>query len=186
MTTTRRITLEEFLALPETKPAREYDCGEVTRKPMPDPAHSLLQLLLGSLMLQATRLARGLVGTEMRRVFGPRDGKRSYVPDILVVSRERIPAGNIIEQQYLPTAPDLPVEILSRGQPNQRFTRKIEFYIANGVRLVWIIDPRRQTVQVLAPDREPRILTSPDTLDGGDVLPGFSVPVAEIFAQLDP
>lgn len=186
MATATRMTLETFLELPETKPYREYDCGEMYRKPMPDVPHGLLQLFLGSLMLQAARFAGGIVATELRCVFGPRDGMRSYVPDILYATRDRVPAGNLADQQYLPTAPDLAVEVLSRGQPNQRFNRKIDFYLANGVRLVWIIDPRRRTVTVLAPEQGPRVLTDADTLDGGDVLPGFSIPVAEIFAQLDP
>src|SRR5215212_3770336 len=116
MTTTRHLTLDEFLALPETKPASEYECGEVTRKPMPDPAHSLLQIFLASLILQAAvRLQRGRAATELRCTFGPRDGKRSYVPDIVYYSRERMPTGNILEQRFLPAAPDLAVEVLSRG-----------------------------------------------------------------------
>jgi Uma2 family endonuclease len=186
MTTTSRMTLEEFLARPETKPASEYDCGEVTKKPMPDPAHSLLQLFLGALILEvATRSRLGRAATELRCVFGPRDAQRSYVPDILYVSRERMPAGSPLEYQFLPAAPDLAVEILSRGQPNQRCKRKFAFYLAHGVRLVWIVDPRARTVTVLAPGQEPRTLTVGDTLDGGDVLQGFIVPVADIFAQLE-
>ena len=185
MTIATRMTLEEFLELPETKPYLEYACGEVYRKPMPDTAHSLLQTFLAVLMFQAARLSQGLVGTEWRCAFGPRDGKRSYVPDILYVSRDRMPAGNLLEQRDLPAAPDLAVEILSRGQPNQRFNRKTAFYLDQGVRLVWLVDPRRRTVPVLAPGREPRTLTAADTLDGGDVLPAFSIPVAEIFAQLN-
>jgi hypothetical protein len=49
--------------------------------------------------------------------------------------------------------------------------------------LVWVIDPERTTVAALIPNQEARLLTPGDTLDGGDVLPGFSVPVADIFAQ---
>ena len=186
MATATHMTLKEFLALPETKPASEYDCGEVLRKPMPDPAHALLQIFLASLMLQATVRARlGRAATELRCTFGPRGRKRSFVPDIVYVSSERLPTGNIIELRALGVAPDLAVEILSRGQPNRRFDRKIVFYLAHGVRLVWTVDPRARTVTVLAPGAEPRTLRSGDTLDGGDVLPGFSVPVADIFAQLE-
>jgi Uma2 family endonuclease len=145
-----------------------------------------LQLFLGALILQAaTRSRLGRAATELRCVFGPRDAQRSCVPDILYVSRERMPAGNPLDYQFLPAAPDLAVVILSRGQPNQRFNRKIAFYLEQGVRLIWIVDPRTRTVTVLAPDREPRTLTAGDTLDGGEVLPGFSVPIAENFAQLD-
>lgn len=185
MATATCLTLEEFLALPETEPASEYDCGEVFQKPMPDSAHALLQLFLGSLILQFLgRSPAGRAGTEWRCVFGPRGRKRSFVPDLVYVSRERMPKGDILELRALRTAPDLAVEVLSRGQPNQRFDRKIAFYLAHSVRLVWIIDPRTQLVTVLAPGEEPRTLASGDSLDGGDVLPGFAVEVAEIFAQL--
>ncbi|MGD9890952.1 MAG: Uma2 family endonuclease [Dehalococcoidia bacterium] len=186
MATTTRLTLREFLRLPETKPAIEYDCGEVIQKPMPDAAHSVLQIFLGALMLQAVAgLHVGRVATELRCVFGPRGEQRSYVPDIVFVSRERLPAGKLVALRFLHGAPDVAVEILSRGQPNRRFNRKIEFYLAHGVRLVWIINPRTQTISVLAPGREPLTLAVGDTLDGGAVLPGFSVAIADIFAQLE-
>lgn len=186
MATATRLSLKEFLALPETEPASEYDCGEVIQKPMPDQAHALLQLFLGSLILQFLgRSSIGRVGTEWRCVFGPRGQRQSFVPDLVFVSQARMPKGSALRYRYLGTAPDLAVEILSRGQPDERFDKKIAFYLAHGVRLVWIIDPRSRLVTVLAPGQEPRTLGNGDTLDGGDVLPGFEVAVAEIFAQLD-
>jgi Uma2 family endonuclease len=59
---------------------------------------------------------------------------------------------------------------------------KIAMYLDAGVQLVWLIDPAFQTVTVFRPDATPAKLTVGDTLDGGDVLPDFTVPVAEIFA----
>ena len=58
-----------------------------------------------------------------------------------------------------------------------------QFYLLYGVRLVWVVDPVRATVAVLVPGGEQPILTAGDTLDGGEVLPGFSVLVDEVFAQ---
>ena len=185
MATTTRMTLAEFLKLSETEPASEYICGEVVQKPMPDSAHAIVQWFLVELLapfLRRTRLGRG--GTEWRCVFGPRGQKQGFVPDLVFVADARMPKGNALRQRFLRTAPDLAVEILSRGQPDERFEKKIALYLAHGVRLVWIIDPRARTVSVLAPNQEPRTLTPGDTLDG-DVLPGFAVPVAEIFAQLE-
>lgn len=186
MATATRMTLKEFLTLPETEPASEYFCGEVTQKPMPDNAHALIQWFLVEMLapfLRQTRLGRG--GTEWRCVFGPRGQRQGFVPDLVYVSAARMPKGSAVRHRYLSTAPDLAVEILSRGQPDERFEKKIAFYLQHGVRLVWIVDPRARTVVVLAPGREPRTLTAGDTLDGGDVLPGFSVSVADIFAQLE-
>jgi Uma2 family endonuclease len=59
---------------------------------------------------------------------------------------------------------------------------KIAMYLDAGVRLVWLVDPASQTVTIFRPDSMPAKLGAADSLDGGDVLPGFTVPVAEIFA----
>jgi Uma2 family endonuclease len=75
--------------------------------------------------------------------------------------------------------------VLSPGQPAGRFAAKVNFYLRHGVRLVWIVDPDRREVVVLSAADEARTLRPGDTLAGGDVLPGFAVPVADIFAELD-
>jgi Uma2 family endonuclease len=77
------------------------------------------------------------------------------------------------------------VEILSPDQNWAQFLDKIQFYLLNGVRLIWVLDPTASTVTVEAPGEEARILRPGDTMDGGDVLPGFSYLVADIFAQVD-
>ncbi len=61
---------------------------------------------------------------------------------------------------------------------------KIQFYLLKGVRLIWVLDPAAATIAVLTPGEEARTLRSGDSLDASDVLPGFSVPVADIFARL--
>lgn len=182
----RAVTLERFLERPDTKPASEYyGPGEVYRKPMPDHPHSRLQLFVAMLLwqyLQAHPL--GSVGPEWRCIFGPPGQERAWVPDVVYVSYERMPKGDAREHPYVMTAPDIAIEVLSRSQPALRFARKLRFYLAHGVRLVWVLDPWQETITVFAPDAEERVLRPGDTLDGGDVLPGFSVPVAQIMAQL--
>lgn len=96
-----------------------------------------------------------------------------------------MPPGDAVEQPYLLSAPDLAVEILSPDQDAGRFAAKLRFYLLHGVRLVWVMDPAVRTVTVSVPgDEDERVRRDDDTLDGGDLLPGFSVPVAEIMAQL--
>ena len=181
-----RLSLEEFLALPETEPASEYACGEVFQKPMPTNAHGILQLYIGMLLFQflaTTRLGR--VRTEWRCIFGPPGRERPYIPDVVYVSFERLPPVNAIEQDYLLTAPDLAVEILSPSESAERFAAKLRFYLLHGVRLVWVVDPLRETITVYTPDdADERVLRAGDALDGGEVLPGFSASVTEIMAQL--
>jgi Uma2 family endonuclease len=185
MATTTRITLEEFLARPETKPAGEYVCGEVVRKPLPTGIHALLQVYLGAVLTQflaATRLGR--VGTEWRCIFGPAGRRRAYVPDVPYIARERLTDGIAQLERAFDGPPDLAIEVLSRGQSMPRFRRKVRFYPAPGVRLVWVIGPEAGTVTVHSPGQDPRLLSGGDTLDGGAVLPGFRIAVDDIFAQL--
>jgi Uma2 family endonuclease len=186
MTSTKQLTLEEFLALPETEPASEYACGEVMQKPMPTNAHGILQLYIGMLLYQfLSRQKLGRVRTEWRCIFGPKGRRRAFVPDIVYASFERMPPVDANDQKYLTTAPDLVVEILSPDESASRFARKLRFYLLHGVRLVWVADPIAQTITVYTPgSADERVLRAGDMLDGGDVLPGFSVPIDEIMAQL--
>jgi Uma2 family endonuclease len=181
------LTLEQFLALPDTEPASEYACGEVTQKPMPTNAHGILQPYIWLIIYQfLNRTKIGRVRTEWRCIFGPARRKRAFVPDVVYVSFERMPPVNAVDQAFLETAPDLVVEILSPGESPERFARKLRFYLLHGVRLVWVVDPVAQSITVYTPGpTEERILRPGDTLDGEDVLPGFSASVAEIMAQLE-
>jgi Uma2 family endonuclease len=181
MATASRITLDEFLLIKEgDKPALEYACGEVIQKPMPSWSHAAIQIFLGSVLLPfLTRTGLGRAATEFRCIFGPTGRERAYVPDLVYIASDRLTG-----ERYLRAAPDLAVEIVSPEQDMARLSDKIQFYLLNGVRLVWIIDPEAATIAVLAPGQEGRTLTAGDMLDGDEVLPGFSLAVDEIFAQL--
>jgi Uma2 family endonuclease len=174
-----RLTLNQFLNIEETEPASEYACGEGFRKPMPNREHAAIQFFLAMVLgpfLAQTGIGRAF--TEFRCIFGPPGRERTYVPDLSYVARERLTA-----DLFLRDAPDLAVEILSPDQHWAQFLDKIQFYLLYGVRLVWVIDPATATITVQTPGQEGRILRSGDILDGGDVLPGFTVPVDDIFAQ---
>ncbi len=82
--------------------------------------------------------------------------------------------------------PDLAIEVLSEGNTPGEMARKLKDYFITGVRLVWFVDPEARTVEVFtAPDRS-ITLTEADKLDGGDVLPGLSLPVKQVFSRLSP
>ena len=103
------------------------------------------------------------------------------VPDVAFVRREREDAVGIVDG-YFPGPPDLAVEVIS---PNDRYSEvaeKVEDWLAAGTRMVVVVDSRRRVAVVHLPGREPVTLTEQDTLDGGDVVPGWSMPVADIFA----
>jgi len=174
------VTLDEFVRQAETKPATEYACGRALQKPMPNREHAALQIFLAALLVQfLDRTGIGQAFTEFRCIFGPPGRERTYVPDLCYVAREHLTA-----DRYLPRAPDLAIEILSPDQHMPHFLDKIQFYLLYGVQLVWVIDPATSTVTVQAPNQEAQVLGSGDTLSGGDVLPGFTVPVDAIFARM--
>lgn len=83
-----------------------------------------------------------------------------------------------------PYPPDLAIEVLSPDQNVGRFTEKIQFYLRHGVRLVWVVDPMAETVTVHRPDADPFTLGVGDTLTGEEVLPDFTLAVADVFVEL--
>ncbi len=102
-------------------------------------------------------------------------------PDIAFVSMERIQASGKI-QGYRGGSPNLAVEVLSPGNTKREMSEKVKDYFAAGARLVWIVNPKSQTVTVYRSLTDIDVLTETDTLEGGEVVPGFQIPVAEIFA----
>ncbi len=185
MTTEMRLSLDEFLALPESEPASEWVDGEVLQKPMPNQDHSDLQNAIAFALtrfVQARRL--GKVRPECRCVFGPPEDMRVYVPDVVFVRREKLMVGPRVGQGPFRGAPDLAVEIVSPDQPAAAFVRKINFYQRHGVELVWVVDPDTRTVTVFTPDGGERTLREGETLDGGAVLPGFALAITELFQAM--
>jgi Uma2 family endonuclease len=178
--------LNEFLALPETKPASEYVYGEVIQKPMPDEDHSTIQgffYLIIRQYLAGTAIGRASI--ELRCIFGAPGEEQAFVPDLVFATHERRAVRGRSPRKFLWVAPDLAVEVLSPNQPAGPFTDKILFYLLHGVRLIWVFDPAERSVRVFRPGTTTRTLRSGDTLEGEDVLPGFSVAVEDIFAELE-
>ncbi len=105
-------------------------------------------------------------------------------PDVNFVSWLDRPDGLVNAEPISRTIPRLAVEVLSRSNTPREVARKLGEYFRGGVRLVWVIDHRRRAADVYtAPDAKVTI-DAAGALDGGDVLPGFRVPLAELFAKL--
>jgi len=105
-------------------------------------------------------------------------------PDVSFVRRDRIPA-DIRWGGFIPVAPDLAVEVLSPSDRMIEVNRKIRDYLLAGTRLVWVVDPDDRSALVYHPDRPVEIVGPDGTLDGEDVLPGFSLVLAELWSELD-
>jgi len=106
------------------------------------------------------------------------------LPDISFVSWEQLPGRTIPLDPIAGLFPDLAVEILSKGNTKKEMARKRREYFFAGTRLVWQVDKDKRTVEVFTTPDQSVVLTEEQTLDGGDVLPGFSLPVRQILAAL--
>ena len=105
--------------------------------------------------------------------------------DVAFVPWDRIPGRAPPEKPVPDLAPDLAVEVLSKGNTKREMARKRKEFFAAGTRLVWMVNPVSRTIDVYTSETDVRALTEADTLDGGPVLPGFTVPVRDVFAALD-
>jgi len=107
------------------------------------------------------------------------------MPDLGFASWDRIPGRRRPTGAIAGFAPDLAIEVLSLSNTKKEMARKRREYFKAGVRLVWEVDPRARTVAVHEAPDQPTILEVGQTLDGGQVLPGFALPLADLFAELD-
>lgn len=104
-------------------------------------------------------------------------------PDASFVRADRLPAEGF-RRGFLKMAPDLAVEVLSPSETASMLEEKLDDYRAAGTPLIWVIDPDRRTVMIVSGDAPLRWIRADETLDGGDVVPGFRCRVAELFEGL--
>jgi Uma2 family endonuclease len=107
-------------------------------------------------------------------------------PDVAFIAWRRVPEGQLSEESLAEVVPDLAIEVLSPSNTKAEMARKRREYFAAGVRLVWEVDPRSRTVNVYHAPDESTLLDITMTLDGGDVLPGFFLPLLDLFGELEP
>ncbi len=111
--------------------------------------------------------------------------KNNRRPDVSFISYERWPEDKPVpkDDNAWNVVPDLAVEIISPTDRAEEVTQKIVEYFAAGVRLVWIVYPNQQLVSVHESLKQSTWVTSDETLDGGEVLPGFEMPLSEVFSR---
>jgi Uma2 family endonuclease len=179
----RRLTLEEFLALPEEKPALEYMDGRVTQKVSPKGRHSRLEYTIPDWLNRAAEpLKLGLAFPELRTTHSG----ASPVPDVSYYRWDRIPRDETgqIGDDFL-TPPDIAIEIASPGQSRASLLRRCRWYIAHGSEIALLVDPRDRSVHDLRGDHH-RILRGDDLIDLSAVIPDLRLSVAALFATLRP
>ncbi len=176
-------TDEEFMALPD---GRRYEIlnGELIDMGNSGAKHGYVcSLLVMALMSYILPKKLGVV-LDSSTAFKMKSGnKRS--PDVSFFAKERLHGLEELPSGLLEGAPDLTIEVLSPGNTIEEIDSKLVEYFENGARLVWVISPNQHYVLVYRSAQEPdRLLKSIDSLDGEDVIPGFTFPVANLFQKL--
>jgi len=182
-TPVKTLTLNEFLALPETKPASEFIDYQIIQKPMPQGKHSRIQ---GELTTYLNLIAKptkiGLALPELRCTFGI----RSIVPDVVFLKYENIPRddngdiANIINK-----APDFTIEILSPEQNMMKVTNNILYCLNHGCALGWLIDPASKSVLVYFAQKQPIFLENDqEIIPSPQFLPDLKLTIKELFSWL--
>jgi Uma2 family endonuclease len=176
-------TLEEFLQLPETKPATEYFLSTIEKKPIPEGEHSTLQGGIATLINQKGELQKLIYAfPELRCTFAG----ISIVPDIVVFEWANIPLkphGRI--ENKITIAPDWIIEILSPEQSQNKVIQKILFCLQQGTKLGWLIDRQDESVMILYGDRPPEIQRENDNLPPLSPLENWQITAQELFNLLN-
>ena len=177
MVTTHLLTAEDLWAMPEDARGELLD-GELLAVNPVGPEHRYV----------TGRLITGLNVWGEPRGYLPAGPEGGYLlrrdPDTVLAPDLSLDApGTVAESDHgFPDQPPLlAVEVLSPDNTRREIERKVDIYLGAGVALVWVVDPGRRTVTVHRPGGESRVLGEGDVPDGGEVLPGFAMPLGRLF-----
>ncbi len=179
----RLYTAAELLMLPHDSNRYELVQGHLIEMSPTGDVHGRLTMRL------AVRLAVFAEQHALGQLYGAETGfKLSSNPDtvygidVALVSKARLKPAT---EGFFDGAPDLAVEVVSPGNTRSEMHEKVIAYFQAGARLVWIVYPKSRAIYVYLSPQSVTILGPGDVLSGGDVLPGFSLPIAEVFSVLD-
>jgi Uma2 family endonuclease len=175
------MTAEELLALPDDGLRHELIDGVITTMVPPGAEHGGLEsTVTGHLFVHLTRqpsgrLVAGETGFRLRR-----DPDLVRGADVAFIRAERVPAGGL-PAGYFEGAPDLAIEIVSPNDGAAEVEEKVQQWLDGGASAVWVIYPTGSRLRAHRPDRTARTYHADDEVDGGDVLPGFRMRLADLL-----
>ncbi|CAN5860086.1 Uma2 family endonuclease [soil metagenome] len=175
------VTAEELLHMPDEGDRRELVRGEVRTMAPAGNVHGKIAMSLAAKLFQYVNendLGVVFAAETGFKLAGNPDTVRA--PDVAFVSRDRAEAVGDVEG-YWPGAPDLVVEVISRNDPYTEVEEKVSSWLEAGTVMVVIVNPRNKTVSVRRSEKDITVLQESDTLDGGEAVPGWSLPVHDIF-----
>jgi Uma2 family endonuclease len=181
--TTSLVTADDFYNMPTHGGYNELVRGKL----VPTAPNSTKTGLV--IMQLAVALGNFMNARQLGTIFAARTGfalsqnpDTVRAPDVAFVAQSRIPEEGVPETGFWAIAPDLVAEVVS---PNDRMTEiqdKVVDYLAAGVRLVWVVDPKTETVTVYQSLKQGKVLIADDALAGEDVLPGFELSLKKLFS----
>jgi Uma2 family endonuclease len=182
MSTTQTLTTaDELFMMPDDGLRYELVKGELRRMPPAGSEHGAVSFKI------ALVIGQFVIAHDLGVVFGAETGFRISsdpdtvrAPDLAFIRHERLPAEGI-PRGFWPGAPDLAVEVISPGDTYTEVEEKVNEWLSAGTRMVLVLNPRTRMVTVYTSPTNVIRLTESDTLNGGELLPGFACRVAELF-----
>ena len=173
------VTADELYDMPDDGFRYELVRGELVKMAPAGAIHGVIGYRIG------LRLGVYVENLRLGTVFGIDTGFRLaedhvLAPDGAFVSESRIPASGLPEG-FFPGAPDLAIEVISPSEREPHISQKVDDYLHYGCKMVILIRPRTRQIEVHTPNQDVQILETGDVLDGGDAVPGWQLPIADIF-----
>ncbi len=180
VSSTTRLTLEEFLALPEADVTYEYIDGQAVPKMSPKGFHAAVQAAL-LILLQSWCQQKGRIYPKWAIKLKRNGVDWVPVPDLTYISYERLSADWLLDEPC-PIAPELAIEIISPGQSFGDLAEKAMDYLNAGVSRVWVVDPQAKSITIFYPDAPPKTKKGTATLTDS-LLEGLQLTPQQIFGQ---
>ena len=177
------LTAEEFARLPDDGVLEELVRGRIVKMPMPRARHGQACSTICYLLTHFSKSQDlGHVLTNDTGIITERDPDTVRGADVAFYSYSRVPKGPLPDRKYLSVAPEVVFEVRSPEDKWSMLNAKVAEYLEAGVLVVCVVEPLRGCVTVYTADEAPEKLTANDVLKLPNVLPGFSVPISELFA----
>jgi Uma2 family endonuclease len=179
-------TQAEMQALPEQGFNHEVVDGELVMSPKNDFFHGFISARLSAALLSFVQAKRLGAVLDSSTGFWMKN-HNCRAPDISFISRARLEALGFrpSSRLFFPGAPDLAVEVLSPNNTRNEIDERLSDFFASGSRLVWIIDPQNQRVEVCRSLTDRRFIDSGSFLEGENILTGFRYPISNLFKEWD-
>jgi Uma2 family endonuclease len=182
-TLTKSMTADELLAMPSDGYRYELVKGELIRMSPAGFNHGEVAMNIGSALHRYVKQNKlGQVCAAETGFILAQNPDTVRAPDSAFIGRDRVSAAGKVKGYWI-GPPDLAVEVTSPGDTVREVEEKVAEWLEAGTRMVWVVSPKFRRVTAYRSLTDIRTFTEKDTLDGGEVVPGFAIKVSEIFAS---